>query len=100
MDQKYEETDIKFEETDQQIAIFKVFDNSSKYTIPSALRNIFTIMDLFKGYAKLKQKQKLFQIDNGLRIHERGGAMDKVTYSLNIYYLPSPRIHATYSNLT
>ena len=40
--------------------------------------------DFLKGYAKLKQKQKLFQIDNGLRIHERGGAMDKVLNSLNI----------------
>ena len=28
MDQKYEETDLKFEETDQQIVIFKVFEKS------------------------------------------------------------------------
>jgi len=27
-DQKYEETDLKFEETDQQIEIFKVFGKS------------------------------------------------------------------------
>ena len=33
MDQTYEETDLKFEETDQQIEIFKVFvksENGSK----------------------------------------------------------------------
>ena len=28
MDQKYEETDLKLEETDQQIEIFKVFEES------------------------------------------------------------------------
>ena len=28
MDQKYEEMDLKFEETDQQIEIFKVFEKS------------------------------------------------------------------------
>ena len=28
MDQKYEETDLKFEETNQQIEIFKVFEKS------------------------------------------------------------------------
>ena len=28
MDQKYEETDLKFEETDQQIEIYKVFEKS------------------------------------------------------------------------
>ena len=28
MDQKYEETDLKFEETDQQIEIFKVLKKS------------------------------------------------------------------------
>ena len=28
MDQKYEETDLKLEDTDQQIKIFKVFEKS------------------------------------------------------------------------
>ena len=28
MDQKYEETDLKFKETDQQNKIFKVFENT------------------------------------------------------------------------
>ena len=28
MDQKYEETDLKFEETNQQINIFKVFEKN------------------------------------------------------------------------
>ena len=32
------------------------------------------------GYAKLKVSQKEFQIDNGLKIHQRGGAVDKVLY--------------------
>ena len=40
-------------------------------------------VDLPASYAKLKQKQKMFQIDNGLRIHERGGAMDKVLYNFS-----------------
>ena len=26
----------------------------------------------------MKEKQKMFQIDNGLRVHERGGGVDKV----------------------
>jgi hypothetical protein len=32
------------------------------------------------GYAKIKEIQKEFQIDNGLRIHERGGAANKMVY--------------------
>jgi len=49
----------------------------------STRRNIKDVeVDIPAGYAKLKEKQKMFQIDNGLRVHERGGAMDKVLYNL------------------
>jgi hypothetical protein len=27
-----------------------------------------------------KEQQKMFQIDNGLRVHERGGTVDKLLY--------------------
>jgi hypothetical protein len=33
---------------------------------------------LLLGYLKFKETQKKFQIDNGLRIHERGGPIEKV----------------------
>jgi hypothetical protein len=29
---------------------------------------------------KMKERQQHFQIDNGLRVHERGGAFDKALY--------------------
>merc|ERR1712168_87374 len=33
------------------------------------------------GFAKIKDRQKMFQIDNGLRIHERG-ARDGMVFNL------------------
>jgi len=33
------------------------------------------------GYNALKQKQKMFNLDNGLRVHERGGFGDTVLYN-------------------
>jgi len=32
------------------------------------------------GYAKIKAQQKEFSIDNGKRIHERGGASNRNVY--------------------
>ena len=29
------------------------------------------------GYKAIKEKQRMFNVDNGLRVHERGGAGDK-----------------------
>eukprot|EP00092_Neocalanus_flemingeri_P021319 GFUD01023107.1.p1 GENE.GFUD01023107.1~~GFUD01023107.1.p1 ORF type:complete len:122 (+),score=16.32 GFUD01023107.1:125-490(+) len=39
------------------------------------------------GFAALKQKQKMFNIDNGLRIHERGGVMDMVLYNTTLGFI-------------
>jgi len=39
------------------------------------------------GYAAIKQKQKMFNIDNGLRVHERGGARDSILYNFTLLCL-------------
>merc|ERR1712055_1072147 len=39
------------------------------------------------GFAAIKQKQKTFNIDNGLRVHERGGMMDKVLYQITFLFI-------------
>merc|ERR1712142_1371385 len=36
------------------------------------------------GFAKIKEKQKWFNIDNGKRVHERGGAKDDIMYNLTL----------------
>merc|ERR1712106_1105787 len=36
------------------------------------------------GFAKLKQRQKTFNVDNGKRVHQRGGFMDHVMYNVTI----------------
>merc|ERR1712080_550548 len=33
-----------------------------------------------EGYAKLKEEQKMFQLDDGKRIHERGGSSNRLIY--------------------
>ena len=38
-------------------------------------------VDVHPGYLKIKERQKQYQIDNGLRIHERGGPIEKVSFS-------------------
>ena len=40
-----------------------------------------------EGYAAFKQYQKMFNVDNGLRIHERGGAKDVVVYNVTVVLL-------------
>ena len=39
------------------------------------------------GYTLLKQKQKTFNIDNGLRVHQRGGTMDSVLYNTTLAFM-------------
>ena len=36
------------------------------------------------GFAAMKQKQKMFNIDNGLRVHQRGGAKDAILYNTTL----------------
>ena len=35
----------------------------------------------YPGYQQLKQRQKMFNLDNGLRVHERGGMVDGILYN-------------------
>jgi hypothetical protein len=39
-------------------------------------------LDVHPGYLKIKERQKHFQIDNGLRILEIDGPVDKAIYHL------------------
>ena len=36
------------------------------------------------GYKQLKQRQKMFNLDNGLRVHERGGMVDGILYNTSL----------------
>ncbi|XP_023326942.1 uncharacterized protein LOC111700302 [Eurytemora carolleeae] len=36
-----------------------------------------------ENFRKLKQKQKAFSLDDGLRVHEKGGATDKILYNIS-----------------
>ena len=36
------------------------------------------VKPLYLGYKMMKEKQKMFNLDNGLRVHERGGMVDSV----------------------
>ena len=48
-----------------------------------------TDLNIFSAPRTVKEKQKMFQIDNGLRVHERGGQGDKVHFHLRFGgYLP------------
>ena len=35
----------------------------------------------FSGYQQIKQKQKMWSVDNGLRVHQRGGMGDAILYN-------------------
>merc|ERR1712227_147525 len=37
-----------------------------------------------QGYKLLKEKQKMFNLDNGLRVHERGGMVDSALINLTM----------------
>merc|ERR1711942_560288 len=43
-----------------------------------------TSSNIRPGYAQIKEKQKYFNIDNGKRVHERGGAKDDIMYNLTL----------------
>ena len=36
---------------------------------------------IISGYSNLKNYQKLFNVDNGLRVHQRGGMKDGLMYN-------------------
>jgi len=54
---------------------------ASRQFSSSAIKNAG---ELPAGYAALKQRQKMFNLDNGLRIHERGGKVDWVMYNMTL----------------
>merc|ERR1712154_261539 len=37
-----------------------------------------------EGFAKIKERQKFFNVDNGLRVHQRGGMVDSLLYNLTL----------------
>ena len=38
----------------------------------------------YLGYKQLKERQKMFNLDNGLRVHERGGMVDGLLYNFSL----------------
>ena len=38
----------------------------------------------YPGYKLLKERQKMFNLDNGLRVHERGGMADGILYNTSL----------------
>ena len=55
--------------------------------VPQGKETIITrlaITDILLGYKLLKEKQKMFNLDNGLRVHERGGMVDSVLYNFTL----------------
>merc|ERR1711955_151952 len=63
---------------------------STARAISSAATRVFfsttstTSSNIRPGYAQIKEKQKYFNIDNGKRVHERGGAKDDMMYNLTL----------------
>ena len=53
--------------------------NASRQITTSAARS-----EVHPGYLKIKERQKAFQVNNGLRIHERGGPKDKMLYNFTL----------------
>merc|ERR1712019_251473 len=37
-----------------------------------------------EGFAKIKERQKFFNVDNGLRVHQRGGMVDSLLYNFTL----------------
>merc|ERR1711874_456665 len=37
-----------------------------------------------EGFAKIKERQKFFNLDNGLRVHQRGGMVDSLMYNVTL----------------
>merc|ERR1712215_76652 len=40
-----------------------------------------------KGFAAIKEKQKYFNVDNGKRVHERGGGIDYALHTFTLLVL-------------
>merc|ERR1712117_86577 len=40
--------------------------------------------DVRAGYLKIKEKQKRFNVDNGLRVHQKGGFTDELLYKISL----------------
>merc|ERR1712168_827375 len=38
---------------------------------------------ILPGFAKIKEKQKAYAVDDGLRVHEKGGQRDRILYHLS-----------------
>merc|ERR1711982_141271 len=63
---------------------------STARVISSAPTKVFfsttttTSSNIRPGYAQIKEKQKYFNIDNGKRVRERGGAKDDIMYNLTL----------------
>ena len=57
----------------------RVVLNASRQITTSAARS-----EVHPGYLKIKERQKAFQVNNGLRIHERGGPKDKMLYNFTL----------------
>eukprot|EP00092_Neocalanus_flemingeri_P023746 GFUD01025758.1.p1 GENE.GFUD01025758.1~~GFUD01025758.1.p1 ORF type:complete len:120 (-),score=17.57 GFUD01025758.1:290-649(-) len=36
------------------------------------------------GFAKIKERQKMFNVDNGLKVHERGGGKDRLLHNITL----------------
>nr|ALS05218.1 hypothetical protein [Tortanus dextrilobatus] len=62
----------------------RVLSLISRNVSTTARRNMKAVQaDINPAHLALKEKQKIFNIDNGLRIHERGGMGDKLLYQLS-----------------
>ena len=44
----------------------------------------FHIPFVLSGFANIKKLQKTFNVDNGLRVHQRGGFKDKILYNFTL----------------
>ena len=43
--------------------------------------DLFKTIVMIKGYSNLKNYQKEFNVDNGMRVHQRGGMKDGIMYN-------------------
>ena len=57
----------------------RVLLNASRQITTSAAR-----IEVHPGYLKIKERQKAFQVNNGLQIHKRRGPKDKMLYNFTL----------------
>ena len=60
--------------------------------VPAGMNEICCLCIIFiisphTGYAQLKTKQKMFNLDNGLRVHQRGGMADAALYNTCVFLI-------------